>query len=141
LTTWYKRSFWWLAETEDDTLINQNARIKKDYKNPNYAAEYMEAYQGTEEEIYDNIDKWLLKEAKEMKEWKKYFGKVISIDKYGNAIISFYEWDIQWMIYRWEKIGLEIWEERDFVYKRKSKRKNRFVFELPKQKNLLRNVA
>ena len=143
LTTDYKRSFWGGEKTENEKLVNQNDRVKSKYKNPNYASEFLIDEDTWEDEIIDAIDEKMKNKAKEeernerdtLEKWKKYNWKIIDIDRYGNAIITFYNLEEEWIIYKWKKLWLNIWDNKDVTYKWKNKKKTKYIFTLNHHKN------
>lgn len=126
---------WYIPETEDDKRIYKANNVQTYiYKDKNKADEHMESDRGTEEDTINNIDKELQKEAiQNLKEWTLHRWEVTGIDKYGNSIVSFYEWDIYGFIYKWWKKPLKVGDKKVFKYTWESK-KGKLTFQLGKFK-------
>ena len=131
LTTDHKRSFWGWPETEDDIRIYKYSNQPTTHK----TQEAMEADRGTEESIYDNIDKDFNKSKKARYLTKGMIyrdAEIVWFDKKKNAIVSVFGWDIKWMMYNRGNIGLKVGDIKPFVYKWLNEN-GRYIFELPKK--------
>jgi len=142
LTTDYKRSFWGGWDTEDEKLVNQNERVRSEYKNPNYTSEFLIDEDTWEDEIIDAIDKKIKNKTKEkvnerdkLEKWKKYNWKILDFDRYWNAIIIFDDIEEEGMLYKWQKMWLNIWDEKKFAYIWENKNKTKYIFSLNHHKN------
>ena len=86
--------------TEDEWRVNKNDWVNAKYKNPNTAGKHVESGRGTEESIYDHVDKSFNMSNKldHLTEGRLYHGEVVGFDNTKNrrnTMISIFGGDIE----------------------------------------------